>query len=208
MWYSFFMFLPFLNLQSSTQSSTVLFDQGVVSTKHDFESHRARLLRLPRSHISPISSPLLAFLTIRPWRETSCAGGESTRHRLSQRSLWTGDGKTDKVFAGSTPSQTDCFPPPLAAWCECHRIVLGRAIDHAWCFPDIAVSGGLHTYTTSPLHSACLVQKRSIQYAMLAAQQIVWPIYPAVLPPDFHYMSLLALPSLAVRLPRSVLTPD
>lgn len=61
----------------------------------------------PRSHISPISSPHLAFLTIRPWRETSCAGGESTRHRLSQRNLWTDNGKPDKVSASSTPSQTD-----------------------------------------------------------------------------------------------------
>lgn len=85
----------------------LLFDQGAVSTKHDIGSDRARLLRLPRSHISPISSPHLAVLTIRLWRETSCAGGESTRHRLPQRSLWTGDGKTDKVSAGRTPSQTD-----------------------------------------------------------------------------------------------------
>lgn len=85
----------------------LLFDQGAVSTKHDIGSDRARLLRLPRSHISPISSPHLAVLTIRLWRETSCVGGESTRHKLPQRSLWTGDGKTDKVSAESTPSQTD-----------------------------------------------------------------------------------------------------
>ena len=83
----------------------VLFDQEAVSTTHVIVSHRARRLRLPRSHITPILSPHLAVSTIRPWRETSCAGGESTRHRLPQRSLWADDGKIDKVSVASTPSQ-------------------------------------------------------------------------------------------------------